>query len=581
MNIVLSIPEGIPADILPLTWPSGTAPHELSDFESQARHLRYRALGQACLDHNYAVLLLAHHEDDLAETTLMRLAGGSRGKGLSPIQEISKIPECHGLRGIGSSSPIDPVHLETRTTESSPKHNSGLDVSSVFEKSGIVLLRPLLTYSKDQLRAFCLANDTSWVEDRSNQDLSLTPRNTIRSLLDGERLPQALRKRSLLSLAQITQESELRKQRKAQELFAKCKIRRFDIRASSIVIRIPKNAIHTLPNSSYFSRQFLRDVAGYFLQTLIRPITPDVRVHRNDLQLLITRFFPELKSTGDDELKHSHKGNSAEFTTRGVMFRRLPHSTENFPNHLWALSRQRPSWPDFVYIPSKSSRSKMPELPGALPSTWSPWHFYDGRYWIRIRNLSPFPLILRTLMSTDVTYLRQTLPKQELERITKLIGMAAPGKIRFTLPVIVQSTSDQHDRPASVSATDHIEEFYRAGHTILSNTFSRERIIGFPSFGPELGWIDSTFSPSTSSSSQAPRMSSQLGLHPSPERKDIGWEIRYKDVPPKWMEWIQTSGDKKFYSWETKEEALFENKRKHSNVLVPDGERVKVGQGQW
>ncbi|MBT5157275.1 MAG: tRNA lysidine(34) synthetase TilS [Rhodobiaceae bacterium] len=58
-----------------------------SDVQQQARLLRYRLMAQWCARHKAEALVLAHHQDDQAETVLMRLARGSGVNGLSGMAE--------------------------------------------------------------------------------------------------------------------------------------------------------------------------------------------------------------------------------------------------------------------------------------------------------------------------------------------------------------------------------------------------------------------------------------------------------------------------------------------------------------
>ncbi|KAJ9623216.1 hypothetical protein H2203_006153 [Taxawa tesnikishii (nom. ined.)] len=87
------------------------------------------------------------------------------------------------------------------------------------------------------------------------------------------------------------------------------------------------------------------------------------------------------------------------------------------------------------------------DRPVSLDVTWTDWQLFDGRFWIRIRyqpfNQTPgHSIVVRFLKEQDVVYLRNplstVLPK--MERVEKLLKRFAPGKIRFTLPVIIESS---------------------------------------------------------------------------------------------------------------------------------------------
>jgi tRNA(Ile)-lysidine synthase len=105
--------------------------------QSWARDLRYRLLleaaGDALRTHRdanaRAALVTAHHQDDQAETVLMRLARGS------------------GIDGLAGMRPVSPT--------ASPS---------------VDLVRPFLTFSKERLRATLTTAAISWSEDPSNTD---------------------------------------------------------------------------------------------------------------------------------------------------------------------------------------------------------------------------------------------------------------------------------------------------------------------------------------------------------------------------------------------------------------------------
>lgn len=94
-------------------------------LEDAARQARYNAFSQ-CLVAGDS-LLLAHHQDDQAETLLLRLMRGT------------------GLAGMGAMAAQRPLGLGQ-------------------------LLRPLLGFSRRQLTAYAKAHAVPWVDDESNQN---------------------------------------------------------------------------------------------------------------------------------------------------------------------------------------------------------------------------------------------------------------------------------------------------------------------------------------------------------------------------------------------------------------------------
>ncbi len=106
----------------------------------RAREARYGILTAACAARGILHLLLGHHAADQAETTMIRVLGGSGGRGLSGM---ARVAEARGLR----------------------------------------VLRPLLTVPPAWLRAFLTRRGVGWVEDPSNRD-PLAQRARIRGLRD-------------------------------------------------------------------------------------------------------------------------------------------------------------------------------------------------------------------------------------------------------------------------------------------------------------------------------------------------------------------------------------------------------------
>lgn len=68
------------------------------DLQAAARQARYGLLRQWCHENGCLHLVLAHHQDDQAETVLLRLARGSGVSGASAMAAVSFYPECRVLR---------------------------------------------------------------------------------------------------------------------------------------------------------------------------------------------------------------------------------------------------------------------------------------------------------------------------------------------------------------------------------------------------------------------------------------------------------------------------------------------------
>ena len=112
--------------------------------EAEARLARYEALADLCEAHGVSDLLLAHHQNDQAETVLLQLL---RGAGIS------------GLAGMPSARTL--AHAAAKP---------------------ITLWRPLLDLSRTEIEAYALEQQLKWVEDPSNRNLAYR-RNTVRHAL--------------------------------------------------------------------------------------------------------------------------------------------------------------------------------------------------------------------------------------------------------------------------------------------------------------------------------------------------------------------------------------------------------------
>lgn len=111
----------------------------VQNIQAQARDARYGLMREWCQTHGVLWLCTAHHQDDQAETFLLRLSRGSGLEGLSAIPARRR-------------------------------------------DDGIILLRPLLGFSKERLIATLHAHTQEWIEDPSNES-NAYQRNRLRQWL--------------------------------------------------------------------------------------------------------------------------------------------------------------------------------------------------------------------------------------------------------------------------------------------------------------------------------------------------------------------------------------------------------------
>src|SRR5579872_4461843 len=124
-----------------LYW-AGTKPR--SGVEEQARIARYRLMGDWCSAHRANWLLLGHTKDDQAENFLLRLGRGSGVDGLSAMPAAAPLPDQ--------------------------------------AYAAVTLVRPLLGFSRHELRTWLVDRGLSWLEDPMNDDINFA-RTRVRKLL--------------------------------------------------------------------------------------------------------------------------------------------------------------------------------------------------------------------------------------------------------------------------------------------------------------------------------------------------------------------------------------------------------------
>ena len=452
--------EGLYPHVRSLTWPDSVSPLDLPDFETQARRLRYQALGDECRKQCIQYLLLAHHDDDQAETVLMRLASGHKGLGLKGMRSSTDIPECWGMHGVHRSGMRDQFARRLgREEEKNPASPNAQNLrhilarDDVFERGGVKILRPLLGFSKEKLIQTCRVRALPWEEDKTNKDTWRNPRNNIRGLLRSAKLPQALRKTSLLQLAKTASDNYNESNRIALGIAPCCEVLLFDARCGGLIVRFPSRLTRKQNNDreNSWTRYMgnARLTAMLLLRNFVRLVSPQEEVSLQSLKQAVVSIFPEFND-GDDAAVG--RLQPTDFTGGGVQFQRLhvplpaPPAELNSadsvawkdldPVFVWKLTRQPFSKAPlgFTVQPSASAESTIADN---VPS-WSAWQLWDGRYWIRLRNRSCRPMIVRSFQLSDLQYLRSTLTLQRYTEFHKLLLLAAPDKVRWSLLAIAE-----------------------------------------------------------------------------------------------------------------------------------------------
>ena len=484
---------GLESEVLTIQWPTGIQPAQLSDFESQARRLRYRALGKACLANSISSLFLAHHDDDQAETVLMRLANGLVGTSLRGMQASAGIPECWGMYGVHESGNREPpaAMQGVQTLRLGAVQSTGAIGSPAnaveTESGGIRIHRPLLEFSKNRLEATCKHFRTQWVEDLTNRDPTMTMRNSVRQLLHDQRLPVALRKASLLRLAKrALQRLTARSGSMPQFVRNRCEILTFDLRSGLLVIKLQGFGLQSIPRSPICDQEESMKEEQYqkrlLVQRLIKLVTPQEDVPLQDLGKAVSMLFPASSETDTHRSKGSCKSrntltigkawlqrvNGALYTSN--MHRRSinpPNEDVSNQRAIWTVSRQphdaRETLPTIIFPPSLT-----PETSRMISDTvattrnydqssgWSSWQLWDGRYWIRLLNHTNEEVEIHPMQKEDLAIFRTKLTSKRQAAFNKKLRYAAPDRVRWTLPVIAMKQGPIHAIPTLQEVVDDV-----------------------------------------------------------------------------------------------------------------------------
>ncbi|KAL8681607.1 MAG: hypothetical protein Q9186_002276 [Xanthomendoza sp. 1 TL-2023] len=458
-------------------WPPGREPSKVRNFETEARRLRYQALGKACHEENFPNLLIGHHDADVKETMIMRLVEGYRGVGLRGIAAEADIANCQGLYGAYQSggrnyftTQNEPAKalLWERKPELLPPTNEYRNPG--FEFGGVRVYRPLLKFSKAMLQDALVKAGVPWVEDPTNHARTYSIRNAIRYLLQADLLPKALSGGpasdgyNLMIAAGKIDRKFTHRVEYAEELFQACSILSFDSRTGSLEVRVP---MFTESGAFFWSRSRERwtdereHVGARLIRLLLLMVTPQDHVSLQSLSVATKAMFFDFTYTKDFAPPNQRRQHPAPavFTAGGVYCERVDsptgelHSESNQPymldpEYTWRLSRQpyvRTSpRPECIVVPTPFSNQE-PTIKKDSEVTYSepPWQLWDGRYWIQIFNPTGKVLKIFPLISDRLFKLRSKLvddygkPTARCNQLQEALTAAAPGSSRYILPAII------------------------------------------------------------------------------------------------------------------------------------------------
>ncbi|PGH26997.1 tRNA(Ile)-lysidine synthetase [Polytolypa hystricis UAMH7299] len=567
---------GLNPEILPLQWPTGVTPSQLTDFETRARRLRFQALGKACRQHNIPVLCLGHHQDDSVETALIRLSQGHRLMALRGVADVAHIPECQGIYGVAQSgnffNPLGiwksheepnrnaPDNALQNEDGTQPKNLSFRlwkdDLSLRVSDGGIYLLRPLTPFPKPRLLSTCSDNNVPFVTDRTNFDPTLTMRNTIRHLLATDSLPKALQAPSVLSLIETSKD--------ATDSFTACinnfmesiKVVKLDLRSGTIVVQFPSpRQLHDSQKGQddAATDALDRQIQAHAIRRIADVVSPgsENATHIGKFRNAPLVIFPKFKHKEDgDSVFPKHD----TFTVGGVklmpvklnmkddapqhslfssnILRRsqrdiLLDAFRNVPN-LWQFSRC--PFPDSLSKPITNFSLEIPDSSTTTATSWSDWQMWDSRFWIRVqaeRVFKPYvrtkprrtfpgttiPLIIRPLETSDMKSIRDILLLYN-HRMLALRDPRHAIRTNYDYSSQAPKTEIMTLKSFGLLLQRHLPGDMRFSIPVLAERGGKERILGFPTFGERMP------------------ISIVMGDENGPSFWNVTWEAMYKHVDP-------------------------------------------------
>lgn len=184
----------------------GEAKRAGAGIEETARHIRYDFLEGVAREIGAAHICVAHHADDQAETVLHRILRGT------------------GLRGLAGMRTIRPLR----------------------DGGAIHLVRPLLSFTRNELQAYLETRQLLWRHDETNDDPATATRNTIRHELL-PRIAEHVNPEAAAALVRLAEHS--RRCDEAIRQFALDALRHMHVDESTGSVRLTVASIAGLPTA--------------------------------------------------------------------------------------------------------------------------------------------------------------------------------------------------------------------------------------------------------------------------------------------------------------------------------------------
>ena len=442
---------GIRSHISKIPW-THRNPLRMPNFESEARDRRYHELTLTAKELDIRHLFLGHHRDDQIETLMLRLIR-------------NKEPSFLSLRGMDADGPISASHaiygarhgmtpvamkdlLQSLESDAQPgqilksfvmQPNPPLTVNArvgqimALPPNGIEIHRPLLEFSKAELLATCDAHSIPYLKDKTNDDPQFTTRNAIR-FLRTHPLPRALQDHSLGRLAEISRSHFVKLEARIADHLQKIFIFVLDLRVGTAIIRLPKDFVKLAVDDKPAAAGVLTQLCH--LVTPIRANKTQTLADKGQLDLLAKHVNSRFWGSESNE-------NAPSFCCAKVQFEGIrPGSYTQGDFTFWRLSRQ-------ALRPEELVRTKLTLAAAMTPEEdhqhmrkrerSSEWVFYDNRFWIQVTTSEKRTvqhLVIRPFHARDWESLGNNFAKQASKNYRGIMSNIAPGKLRYTLPVI-------------------------------------------------------------------------------------------------------------------------------------------------
>ncbi len=349
--------------------------------------------------------------------------------GLQGMRRSAPIPGCEGLWGIRCQESTKPTWRMLQSSEYGQKPHVVtarlLQPVSAVEPGGVMVHRPLLPFSKASLVATCEANGIPYVQDKTNSDPTLTPRNAVRILRGQHKLPRALQDEAILELVTKARKHSRDVRSRGAQFLREVQITRLSLVSGFTELVIPEAFVKLSRHDP--------SVAAHVVEKLCSLVSPS---STESNRLLTPSHLVDQLAEAITQCSNPYSEDKGLRLTIGkVLWETTSPALAMKVPFIWRLSRCAPAARgtkdmevDFPIDPDSGA--------GMFRSRTLLWDF---RYWIRLQSSHEGVISavrIRFLQPTDLTSLHNGLPRADMKHVIKMLSRYAPAHIRYTLPVL-------------------------------------------------------------------------------------------------------------------------------------------------